>query len=100
MLYALRQCLPYNQLHGYQPRNHSYEYFLLHRIRRLRIEPLLQEHRNAHDDGPDADIDDLQALRHVPLEQTEADQQAIGVGRRQILNPAEERRMAHLDRDE
>ena len=39
----------------------------------------------------------MQELRHVPVNQAEAGQQRQRIGRAQVLDPAEERLMAHLD---
>src|SRR3546814_14814067 len=66
----------------------------LHRIGRLRIQLLLQEHGNAHRQRPDADVEDIEdaQLRRIPRKEAEAVQKGGGIGRGEIVDPAVERR--------
>ncbi len=82
----------------------QHEHLLLHRIdRRLRVELLLQELSEAHHDRPGADHQqrDRQErdVRRGERQQAEEVDEGGGVGRREIVDPAVERRVAHLDGD-
>src|SRR3546814_11238136 len=66
----------------------------LHRIGRLRIPLLLQEHGNAHQQRPDADVEDIEdaQLRRIPRKEADAVQTGGGIGRGEIVDPAVARR--------
>ena len=69
----------------------------LGRVGRLRVQLVLQEHGQAHDQRPDADHQDVRRRERQQAEQVE---QAGRIGGRQVVDPAEERRVPHLDGDE
>ena len=59
---------------------------------------------HAHDDRPDADAEEHQELRQdrmrIERQKSEQIEQRRGIGRGEIVDPAEERRLPHLDRAE
>src|SRR6478736_8780053 len=81
--------------HEGEDQRHPVEDHLLRRIRRRRVELHLEPHRDAHDDRPDAErevVADQRQLRRIEVEQAEQVEQVGRIGRRQVLDPAEERR--------
>ncbi len=86
----------------HEDKRHEQEYLGLDRVRRLRVHALLQEHGETHGKRPDSDAYELKRPKHrnVPGQQSEAVEDRGRILRRKILDPAEERRVAHLDGDE
>jgi hypothetical protein len=89
--------------HEGEDQRHPVEDHLLRRVGRRRVELHLREHRDAHHDRPDAEVQELadhRQQRRVERNKAEQIEDVGRVGRREVLDPADERRMAHLDRDE
>ena len=76
---------------------HELEDLRLHRVRRRRVELLLEEHRAAHDQRPQAEMQEVRVVRRVPRDQAEQGKDVGRIDRRQVVDPAEERRVPHLD---
>ena len=82
---------------------HPGEHRLLNRIGRLGVHLHLEEHRHAHDERPDAEREEMAEHRQggrLPRDQAEQREHVGRIGRAKIPDPAEERRVPHLDGDE
>ena len=89
--------------HEGEDQRHPVENHLLRRVRRRRVELHLHEHREAHHDRPEAQVQELPEHRdqgRVVGDEAEQVEQIGRVGRGEVLDPADERRVAHLDGDE
>ena len=89
--------------HEGEDQRHPVEDHLLRRVRRRRVELHLHPHGDAHDHAPQADMQEVADHRNGRrVERDEAEQvEDVGrIGRRQVVDPAEERRVPHLDGDE
>src|SRR4051812_7626376 len=89
--------------HEGEDQRHPVKNHLLGRIRRRRIELHLEPHRDAHDDRPDAEREIMAEHRdrgRIEWDGAEQVEQVGRIVRRQVLDPAEERRVTHFDGDE
>ena len=82
---------------------HPGEHRLLNRIGGLGIHLHLEEHRHAHDKRPDAEVEEMAEggqRRRVPGNEAKQREHVGRIGRAEVPDPAEERRVPHLEGDE